>query len=177
MKKLITLLPLVASSIVMANEATIRVSDDAVSFYLDPAASATNSVQLGFLYNDDADAILLSGGLFANGQRDRFSGRLGGKLYYADLDDDSGYGIALGGDFNYTITPMLSLHAGLFYGPDSLTFSDLEGYEEWYFRVNYKVFDTASIGAGYGSLEIEDDDDRDVEVDDGVFIEMRLTFR
>lgn len=177
MKKLISVLPLMASSLVLANEATIRVSDDAVSLFLDPAASATNSVQLGFLYNDDADSVVLSGGLFANGERDAFSGRLGGKLYYADLDADSGYGVALGGDFNFAITQNLSAHAGLFYGPDSLTFSDLDGYEEWYMRVNYRIFDTASVGLGYGSLEIENDDSIEFEVDEGVFVEMRLIFR
>lgn len=177
MKKMMGVLPLLASSVVLAGDATVRLSDDAVSLLIDPAASATNSVQFGLLFNDDDDAYMLSGGLFANGQREALTGRLGAKAYYADLDEDSGYGIALGGDLNFQLSQELTLNAGLFYGPDALTFSDLDGYEEWFVRIHYRLFDTASLGAGYGSLEIESDDGVDIEVDEGLFFEMRLKFQ
>lgn len=187
MKKCLGLLSLtvstmVSASWVSANELTIRLSDEAVSAYLDPAPSATNSVQLGAIYNDEADGFLLSGGLFANGQQQAIKGRLGGKLYYADTDgdvgSDSGYGVALGGDFNYAINPRLNVNAGAFVGPSVLTFSDLDGYEEYFVRVNYKVFDTARIGVGYGSLDLEPEDGaKDIEMEDGFFVEMNMQFK
>lgn len=176
MKKVIGLLMTAACSLALADTTAMRISSDAVSFKFEPVPSATNSMQLGFLYNDDYDTFLLSAGLFANGQRDRFSGRLGAKAYYADLDDDAGPGMALGGDFSFAIRPDLSVNAGLFYGPDSLSFAEIEGYEEWFVRLHYQVFETAQLGVGYGSLEMEPEDKKDFELDEGLFFEMILQF-
>ena len=187
MKKSLALLPVVVSSLVTSpavcsDEITIRLSEESVSAYLNPTLSETNSSHLGLLYNDDEDGILLTGGLFANGQREMFSGRLGGKLYYADTDgksgSDSGYGVALGGDFSYMLMPDLALNGGIFYAPTVLAFSDFDQYKEWFVRVNYKVFETARVGMGYGSLELEPEDNgRDIEMEDGFFIEMNLQFQ
>ncbi len=175
MKYLTGLVAALASSSVLASGTTIRVGEDAVSLYLEPKPSPTNSAQFALVHNNDDDITLGSVGLFANGQRQQLSGRLGGKAYYADLDSDSGYGLALGGDFSFALNPDLSLDAGLYYGPDSLSFSDVEGYEEWYVKLNLKVFDNATLGAGYGSFDIEPEaGNRDVEIDDGVFFEMKL---
>ncbi|MCG8400813.1 MAG: YfaZ family protein, partial [Firmicutes bacterium] len=114
---------LMLSSVAFANEVTVRISEESVSLMLDPQASAGNSVQLAFVHNDDESSSLLSAGFFANGSRDSFDGRLGGKAYYADLDNDSGYGFALGGEANVALNPEFKLNAGLYYGPDSLSFS------------------------------------------------------
>ena len=174
--KVLLAISLLLSSVAVANEFTVRISEESVSLILDPQASATNSVQLAFVHNDDESSSLLSGGFFANGSRDGFDGRLGGKAYYADLDNDSGYGFALGGEASVPLNPTLKVNAGLYYGPSSLAFSDIDSYQEWFVRVNYQVFDNARVGAGVGSLELEPDRGRDVEVDDGVFIEMNLRF-
>ncbi|MFA7553292.1 MAG: YfaZ family outer membrane protein [Spongiibacteraceae bacterium] len=187
MKKSLGLLPLVVSAlaispVVLANDLTLRLSDEVVSVYLDPVATATNSAQLGLIYNDEEDGFMLSGGLFANGQRDAFSGRLGGKVYYADNDgksgNNSGYGLALGGDVNYQLMPDLSLSAGAFFAPNVLAFSDYDHYKEVFIRANYQVFETASVGFGYSTLRLEPEDGRkDIKMEDGLFVEMRLQFR
>lgn len=176
MKKVLGLLFVAASSIASADFTTIRISDHAVSFNIEPVPSETNSMQAGFLYNDDLDSFMLNGGFFANGQREQFSGRLGVKAYYADLDVDAGGGLALGGDFVFTITPELFVNAGLFFSPSSLSFSDIEGYEEWFVRATYHVFEAAKVGVGYGSLDLEPEGKKDFELDDGFFFEMSLQF-
>ncbi len=169
-----TLLALCSSS--FANEFTIRISEETLSLYLEPVVSEQNAMQLAFLHNDDEDSDLISFGYFASGGREDLYGRLGGKAYYADLDNDSGYGIALGGEMFFPIQSDLIINGGVYYGPSSLSFSDVDGYEEYFIRVNYQVLDNARVGAGYGSLDVEPEQGRDAEVEDGVFIEMNLTF-
>lgn len=186
MKKSLSLLPLVFGSIalspvVLANDLTLRISDEVVSLYFDPVATATNSVQLGLLYNDKEDGGLLSAGLFANGQQDAFSGRIGGKAFYADTDgrsgSNSGYGLALGGDVSYHFLPELSVTASAFYAPNVLAFSDYDHYKEYSLRVNYQVFETALVGVGYSSIKLDPENNRkDIKMEDGVFLEMTMQF-
>ena len=175
MKKITAVCALAFSSAVMA-DATIRIGEDAVSLYLEPQASATNSAQLALVHNADDDITVISGGLFANGERQQFKGRLGGKLYYADLDSDSGYGLALGGDIILAVNQDLSVIGGLYYGPSSISFSDADGYEEWFVKAKYQLFPNAALAAGYTSFEMEPEQGDDFDVDEGVFVEMTLSF-
>jgi hypothetical protein len=177
MKLLITVVFVFFSSLAAAaDEFSLRLSEDSLSLILDPEASNSNSFQVAFIHNDDNKSDLLSAGLFANGSRDGFSGRLGGKAYYADLDNDSGYGVALGGEIYLPINPDLQLNTGIYYGPGSLSFSDIDGYQEFFVRMNYQVFDNTRLGVGYISLELEPEKRRDVDVDDGFFVEMNFSF-
>ena len=167
---------IVSSSMVFAGGADIRVSGDAVSLYLEPQPSPTNSAQLALIYNNDDNSALLSAGLFANGERQNLKGRLGGKLYYADLDHDSGYGVALGGDFSLAVNRDLHLGVGGYYSPGSLSFSDIDGYKEWYVKGSFQVFQNAAVGVGYQSVELNPEKGRSYDLNKGVFVEMNLRF-
>ena len=122
MRLLLTIAVSLLASIATANELTVRISEESVSLILDPSATESNSTQLSFIHNDDESSDLLSAGLFANGSKQGFDARLGGKLYYADLHKDSGYGFALGGEVFVPINPELKVNAGIYYGPGSLSF-------------------------------------------------------
>ncbi len=177
MKLLVAIVLVVFSSVVSAaNEFSLRISEESLSFMFDPQASETNSFQFAYVHNDDNNSDLLNAGFFANGSRESFDGRLGGKAYYADLDNDSGYGFALGGEVYIPLGAELKLNAGAYYGPSSLAFSDIDGYEEYFIKVNYQVFDNARVGLGLVSLKLEPENNQKVEVDNGVFIEMNLSF-
>lgn len=176
MKILATITLSLLATIATASEFTVRISEESVSLYLAPKMSETNSMLFNYVHNDDESSDLISAGLFANGSKQGFDARLGGKLYYADLHKDSGYGFALGGEVFVPINPELKVNAGIYYGPGSLSFSDVDGYQEWFLKLNYQVLDNARMGAGVGSLELEPEDGRDVDVDDGFFIEMNLSF-
>ena len=176
MRTLLATSLLLISTASVANEFTIRISEETLSLFLDPTASEQSATQLAFIHNDDEDSDLLSAGYFASGTRGDINGRLGGKAYYADLDRDSGYGIALGGEVFLPIQPDLVINGGAYYGPSSLSFSDVDGYQEIFVKVNYQVFDNARVGAGYGTLEVEPENGSDVDVEDGLFLEMNLSF-
>lgn len=164
------------SSLALASDATLRIGEEALSLYLSPQASQTHSTELGLVYNSKADVTVLNGGLFANGQREQFSGRLGGKLYYANLDGDSGFGVALGGDLNFALSQDLSLNGGIYFGPPSISFSDVDRYSEWFLKARYQVLDNGAISGGYGSFKLEPKKGRDFTVDKSLFIEMTLSF-
>lgn len=175
MKKLLVA-SLLLSSIANASEFTVRVSDDAVSFFLAPESTEDRSALLGLIHNDDENSDVLLAGLFVNGTRDKVSGRLGGKVYYANLNKVDGYGMALGGEATLPVALDLTVNAGIYYGPSSLSFSDVDGYEEWFVKASYQVFENAKLSAGVGSLEFEPERGKDIEMDDGIFIEMNLNF-
>lgn len=176
MKKSLAVVALLTSSMAFAGGTTIRVSGDAVGLYLEPQPSPTNSAQLAFIYNNDDNAALATAGLFANGTRQNVKGRLGGKLYYADLDHASGYGVALGGDFSLIINPDLHVDAGLYYSPGSLSFSDIDSYKDWYVKGSFQVFENASLGVGYQSQQFNPDKGRHYNFNKGLFAEMSLRF-
>ena len=176
MRILLTIALSLLTTIAVANEFTVRISEESVSLILSPKPTENNSAEFAFVHNDDESSDLLSAGLFAHGSKQDFDARLGAKVYYADLDKDSGYGFALGGEVFVPVNPELKVNVGAYFGPGSLSFSDVDSYQEWFVRINYQILDNARVGAGVGSLELEPENGRDIEVDDGVFIEMNLSF-
>ena len=118
----------------------------------------------------------MSAGFFVNGQRAELSGRLGVKGYWADIQKDDGYGIALGGDFSLAVNEVISLLATGYWGPGSLSFSDVEGYKEWSVGANVSVFDNAIVTLSYGSLKVDTERYNEKSVDDGVKIGLRLKY-
>ncbi|MYM64052.1 YfaZ family outer membrane protein [Pseudomaricurvus sp. HS19] len=174
MRVLIGAATLLASSMALGDVA-LRIGDDSLALHLDGGMGAEASTQLGLVHNDDTDSTLVTGGLFVNGKRDGISGRVGGKAFYADWDD-SGYGVALGGELAVPFNSDFSMVAGLYYSPDMLSFSDADGYEEWFVKFNFHIFENALLSAGYSSVEIDVDGRRDVELEDGLFLGMSLRF-
>lgn len=155
----------------------VRIGDDVVGIGLQSSlANEAAETELMLLRNDDKDTTLLSAGLFVTGDRGGIKGHLGVKAYGADLDWADGYGLALGGDLIFPLAAGIAIESGLFYGPEPLTASDLDNYQEWYIGASYEVFDNAKLAAGIGSLELETDNNVTVDVEDGVFVEMSLRF-
>ncbi|BFM08503.1 YfaZ family outer membrane protein [Halioxenophilus aromaticivorans] len=172
----LALCPSLFSTGALAKDVSLRVGEEAVWVAIDQQLNETHASQLGLVFNSDDDINIVSGGLFATGQREQFSGRLGAKVYYADLDGDNGYGISLGGDLVFAVLPQLDIISGLYFGPSSISFSDVDRYEEWFIKARYQMFESGALTGGYGTLALKPDDGKDVKVDDGFFVEMSLRF-
>jgi hypothetical protein len=167
----------VAAPAVCADGFQLRLGDDIVeasytAFIRDGNSSITGS----WLHNSDADVDLLSGGFFVHGDRREVAGKVGIKAYYADLDRDDGYGLALGGDGTFRFSDIISLNAGIYIGPDALSFSDVEDYFEWFVGVDLNVLQNAVVTVGYRETEIDTKRRNDVEVEDGPYIGLHLKF-
>jgi YfaZ precursor len=155
----------------------IHVGEEAVGVALSSSNSeAGPGVEIAALRNDDDDITVASGGVFVSGTRGVIEARLGAKAYAADLDNFEGYGLALGGQVSVPLAAGISINGGLYFGPSSLAFSDVDGYQEWYVGASFDVVENATLAAGVGSFEIETESGREVEVDDGFFVRMKLGF-
>lgn len=177
MRKFLLLVLIFYSTLNYANGLRIGVSDDAVRFiYSSPVTEQNTSMEIAWVHNSNRDRDLLSGGFFINGSRSDISGRLGGKIYWSDVDYADGYGLALGGDGSIKISSQLSLDAKLYWGPSSLSWSDLDGYSEWAVEANFELLKNAILTAGYGSLEIDTNKRDNVSIDEGVYVGMKLSF-
>jgi hypothetical protein len=177
MRKLLLLALVFYSTFNHADGLRIGVSDDAVSFVYNSSITEKNtSMEVAWIHNSNKNRDLLSGGFFINGIRGEVSGRLGGKLYWSDIDYADGYGIALGGEGAIKISPQLSVNAKLYWGPGSLSWSDLEGYSEWAVEANFEAFNNAILTAGYGSLEVDADKRDNVSINEGMYVGMKLSF-
>ncbi|MBL4827454.1 MAG: hypothetical protein JKY66_07030, partial [Spongiibacteraceae bacterium] len=84
----------------------------------------------------------------------------------------------LGGDASYPLGGGLAINAGLFYGPSPLAFSDIDRYREWYLSASFEVFENAILAAGIRSLDVELEfgNGFEIEIEDGAFVEMKLSF-
>ncbi len=181
MKKLLVTLPLslllVVAQTASADGFGIRFSDDAfaMSYNIYPIAEHS-SAEFAWVHNDDDNYDVASAGFFVNGQQDRLSGRAGVKGYYAKIDKDDGWGAAVGGDLAFQLTKIALLVGRGYWGPGSVSFSDIKCYEEWALGVNVTVFENAMISATYGSLELRTETYNYVDVDDGFSLGLKMNF-
>jgi hypothetical protein len=166
-----------AAPLVYGAGVSVAVSDDAVdaAYTLSPLGRH-GSAEVRWLHNAGDDRDVLSAGFFVNGQRTELQGRLGLKAYWAEVNRDRGYGVALGGDAQVAVTDWLSLFGSLYLGPASTSFSDVDGYREWAAGINIKAFDNAAVTLRYGSVEVETGRYGDKTVDDGFKLGLKLRF-
>jgi len=178
MKKLTYALGLMLPfSMAEAGGLDIRVGDEAVAAKIHSADPDPGpATELGVVYNSDAEATVGTAGLFVTGSRGLVRGKVGAKAYAVDLDNQDGYGVALGADLKLPLEGGFAIQGGLYIGPDSLGAGDVDTYTEWYISASFEIIENASIAAGISSLEIETDFGQEVEVEDGFFLEMKLEF-
>ena len=108
---------------------------------------------------------------------------IGGKVPVISDDrrDADGAALAIGGKLHYTL-PMYNraaVAADLYFAPSVTSVSDIDGYQEYAVRGEFKVLEDASVYLGYRNIELSYDGnslggDRDYE--DGVYGGLRIDF-
>ena len=163
------------STAASAGGLAFRISDDSFGLSLASDISPQSSLQFDALHQDD-DATLLAAGVYANGQRGSLMGRVGAKLIGVE-GGDSGFDggtLALGGDVRLPLNDVLFWRAGVYVGPESASFDDVEGYVEWSTSLEINIFQNSAIQLGYGSMEFDAEGGGEFEFDDGAFIRLQL---
>ncbi|MES2661692.1 MAG: YfaZ family outer membrane protein [Pseudomonadota bacterium] len=125
-------------------------------------------------------------GILAKGRSNASTGLqeagLGGKIIFLNGDSDvSGSGVAVGGfvAHRFAEANLLKFRGELFYAPDIISFSDVDGYIELGLRLEYQLLDNADIYAGYRMMEYDievGDVSGDLEVQDGLVVGFLLSF-
>ncbi|CAH0990584.1 hypothetical protein SIN8267_00678 [Sinobacterium norvegicum] len=178
MLKKILATTLIAGGLVAANshasDLGINISEHAAQFKYG-SESDTMAWDGSWLYEEDNGSVF-SGGLYAKGQEGMFSAKLGGRVFYADLDNGDGYGMALGGTGALHFTHQFRVEAGLHYAPSILSFSDIEGMTDAEIRAVFQVVPNASVSVGYRDASAKVEKYGREEIFKGFFFGMNMSF-
>ena len=169
------------SGAVAADSIDINLNDDSIQ-----AIYASNwrtaELNFGLLTNTDTDDWAASMGLLALGEKQtgssRMTGGLGGKLYLADVRNEDLLALGLGGEFRaFPGNGPFGFGGYLYYAPNVVTAMDGERFWEAGARVEFEmVRNSASLYLGYRKMRADLDSGRDVTVDSGFNVGVKITF-
>jgi len=170
-----------------ADTLDFNVSSDAAKLaYIRDIGSDGLEVGGGLLHHDD-DGEIFEGQLHLVDRpepgREALLLGIGGKVPVISDDrrDADGTALAVGGKLHYTL-PMYNraaVAADLYFAPSVTSTNDIDGYQEYAVRGEFKVLEDASVYLGYRNIELSYDggslgDDRDFE--NGVYGGLRIDF-
>jgi hypothetical protein len=123
------------------------------------AGDMPGRLSAGLFVNDERDWIGLVDWLaeIALPQERRWNFAVGPRAFAAalDVEDTNVFGVALGGQVEYTITEQTSFSLGGFYSPSILTTGDAEEVRDFHARVQQTVMDGIDVFLGYRIFEWE----------------------
>ena len=170
------------------SEFQIDLSGDAVrgEFGFDVGVLPNNNAKWNFgaLFADDVagdDGIMIHTGLLVTGdagaQDALVQAGLAVRAAAFDADNASGGAIAIGGEIDARLPEVNRIGVGVeaYFAPDASSFSDISGYFEYAFNVNYELIRNGFVYVGYRKIEV-DVDDVDIEIDDGAHAGFRVRF-
>ena len=176
MKKYALLLStLIASSTVAASEIQLGLSDHTAEVIYGSEFNNRSVAEASWLYHED-DGHLLGLGFYGKGQNGAISGKLGGKLFYVDVDGPDGHGLAVGGTLAFHATRQIRLVADLHYSPSVTSFGEVEHLEQASARVVFELMDNASLFIGYRNVDVDIKRIGDVELARGGFGGLSISF-
>ena len=138
---------------------------------------------LGLFFNEDDDYMgsvgMLAYGLPA-GPEQPFSFGLGGKLYYASIDepDASASALALGATTKYHIPGNMPMAVGaeLYYAPGIVSFQDADQLLDFRIRFSIDVLPSAAGFIGYRLTTVDLEGGGDHDLDEKIHLGIRVQF-
>lgn len=181
MKKYVALAALaLTSTTTLANDLYLDFSGDVFHARIDANNSHSGLGYLAEAIITDHDISAYNVGLMKTGKvRDQdIDGGLGAKFVYLDGKNENYYALTLGGSISFPLplAPDVRVVTELFYAPSATISDDLDNLIDFTLRMEYQVFENGSVYAGGRLLQIEDQYDNETEVDDDVFIGIKLSF-
>ncbi len=169
-----------------AAEFELALSKDsaAIDILNDSAMLGSGGAELSFggLYND-ADDIEAHIGLLVRGVpagEQPFSFGLGGRIYFANLDEpDASVGaLALGAGARYLIPGNIPMAVGadVYFAPGITTFSDGEDLLDLKIRFEADVLPSATAFIGYRNVVVNIEDGPSYDIDENVHLGIRILF-
>ena len=105
-----------------------------------------------FLYKEDT-GHMYDFGLYATGRSGAISGKVGAKVFRADLKRADGWGIAPGANIGYNFTPALRVEGEYYYSPSVLSWKNIKNLKEFNTRLVFSPMPSADIYVGYRDLK------------------------
>lgn len=174
---------LLLSHLSYADSYNIRISDE--SFGLGASfdqVGENSSADIDWMHDDDFD--LFRAGIYVDGvtpeagpdEIGALTLKIGVKAFILNSDFDDGSGLALGGGVDLPFADKLSFYADAFYASGKLSFDEVDNYQEWSLGVRAHVIKNGYISVGYSVIEVDTDNFRNVELEDGVLFQVALQF-
>ena len=160
---------------VNANELELSINDELIDLRFTSGYEQDFAGQLAFMHSDfnDLSADKISYRFFT---RDSESGlELGAKVFWLDVEKEGGFGIALGGGINRSLSDKLDLGLQVYYAPDIVTGGDFKNMLEYDLRLNYQMVENGSFFFGYRKIEA-DNGNFDLEVFDNSYFGLKFEF-
>lgn len=180
---ILLLTALLMSSTASAEEVNIQLSSDTARFmYLTEAFGqdfGRLELEVGFLYNEN-DNSLINAGLLVRGESVSVPliVSLGARAYYADLGPYTVGALAIGGDLLLSPESWGGFGLGGFYftAPGVVSFIDATDLTEYGAYINFQITPQARLALGYKNIEASIENAADIEIDDGAYFSLNLSF-
>ena len=160
---------------VNANELELSINEELIDLRFTSSYEKDFSGQLAFMHSDfnDLSADKISYRFFTS---DSDSGlQLGAKVFWLDVEEEGGFGLALGGGISRSLSEKLDLGLQVHYAPDIVTGGDFDNMLEYDVRLNYQMVENGSFFFGYRNIEA-DNGSFDLEVYDDPYFGLKFEF-
>lgn len=173
-KAALSVCALALSGQAMALSLDLNVSQHAVDAGVAMPLGAESGAYASVLYREDR-GHMYDFGLFASGRSGNISGKVGAKVFGADLKKADGWGIAPGATLALHIMPALRVEGEYFYSPSVLSWKDLENLKQFETRVVFSPIPNADIYFGYRDVKFNTDNAGERTLHQGGFAGITFT--
>lgn len=188
-QRLVAAILALAPSLAAAEVFDLNVNGDAVRVALGGPLSHLFSVSKGeydagvLLRSDnDADLTNVHAGFLLTGDAGapdaNLEAGIGIRAQYTALEDETGGGFALGGQFDLRLEGFerLGLAGYGYYQPEVLGLGDIEDQSEWALSAGYEVLRDATLYVGYREFRTQIANGPSVTAEDGIHFGVRFEF-
>ena len=181
MKKLLLALSVCAASASSANDIELAISDELIDLRFTTDFEQNFHGKLALMHSDVEDGVAdiktnyLSYQFFTKDTVGRFELELGAKGYWLDVEDESGFGVALGGHVGTALVKKLTVGLELFYTPAVISSGDIENTLDLDLRFAYQLLENGQVFIGYRQFEA-DFEVGDEDVYDDAYFGVKFSF-
>ncbi len=180
MKKYFLLFSLALSACpTLANTLHLALSNHTAELGYSAQNSKDTMSELSWLHHED-EGDLAGIGFYGVGTNKGIQGKVGGKLFYVDIDNTySGQGLAIGGALSMKLGNSLCLEGNIHYAPSVTSFKKVEKLEQWGAQLIYEVMQNANVFVGYRNVDVELKDshnNKEIELHQGGYVGLSIKF-
>tara|TARA_B100002019_G_C21143530_1_gene534512 strand:+ start:279 stop:848 length:570 start_codon:yes stop_codon:yes gene_type:complete len=161
----------------LSNQMELGIHEDLIDLRFTVDLAQDFGTELGFLHtdNDTVDSEQISYSFFTQDKENDLNFHLSGKVYLLNVNDDSGFGVAIGVGVNRNFSDKIQGSLQASYAPDIITGGDFKNFYEMDLRIDYQIVENGSIFIGSRNQEVNNGLD-DIQVFDGNYIGIKFNF-
>lgn len=170
-----------ASSNLSANDIELSISDELIDLRFTNDFEQDFHGKLALMHSDVDDGGInintnyLNYQFFTQDTVGRFDLQLGARVFWLDVEDEDGFGVALGVGAVTELIDKLTVGVDIYYTPDVISSGDIENTLDIDFRLGYQMLENGQIYLGYRQFEA-DFEEGDVDIYDDIYFGVKFSF-